>query len=389
MALALGGALATTHATATDGDVQLESASEVELSVWERGPARKWRFRIVNRGAEPVRLATDPRLLWFDIRVPGKKKHERCRLPKALFPRKVDKEFAEVLKPGHAFAMDFDPRLYCFDAGAQRRLVPGSLLTPHFGWPEKTKTRWVKGKRSEVAVEEQEKPFAIAPTKKDSDLEPQKEIAGEPFALRSTYAAWASPHFKPPEDPDLNKDAKAEPPTTPSITLFRGSDARAERTATVTVSLENPTKRAIRVYFRRELLTFSIMGPDGLVTCQPPERKRNPDPQAFLRLRPGRKLRITSRLVELCQRGTFARPGLYVIHAQFDATESGDEFGYDAFTGQLETPRPTVVRIRTGTEPFRMRDADDRGKSRKARHGKHGKKGKRGKRGKKRRDGER
>ncbi len=316
------------------------TAPSIEFAVWERGPARVWRLRVVNRGTEAIRLATDPRLLWFEVEVPGKKKRVTCRLPPELFPRKVDPEFTVVLEPEHAFALAFDPRLYCFDPGTQ--LVPGSILWPHFGWPDEKRTTWKRGRRVES---EPGPPFVARAVDKSSSLAPSKNVQGEPRALRSSYSAWSGVRIR--EGAPRGQE--------PTLSMSKGSDAHAERTATVEVKLKNPSKKRHRVYFRRELLTFEVMGPDGLVTCRPSERDRHPDAQAFLSLWPGRTVTITSRLVELCHRGTFGRPGLYLINATFDATESGEDFGYDAFVGQLTTRAPIAVRIRTGTKPFAMK----------------------------------
>ena len=288
-ALSLSLLAASVAAEPNDGDGKKKP--DIEFSVWERGPLAVWRLRVVNRGDEPIRLATDPRLLWFEVEVPGKKKRSVCRLPKPLFPRKADAEFVVTLEPDHAFALAFDPRLYCFDAGSQ--LVPGSILWPRFGWPEDKKKVWKRGKLQKKKPEE---PFAVEAVDDESDLEPVKHLEGEPRSLRSSYAAWSGVRIR--ED-----EGKA---TQPTLSMTKGSDAHAERTATVTVTLKNPTKKRHRVYFRRELLTFEVMGPEGLQTCRPAERFRHPEAQAFMSLWPGRKVRITSRLVELCQRGTFA-----------------------------------------------------------------------------------
>src|SRR5690606_4863414 len=107
-------------------------------------------------------------------------------------------------------------------------------------------------------------------------------------------------------------------------------------------------KRTHYVYFRRELLSFEVMGPGGLVSCDPQPDTRAPDRQAFLRLSPGRSMTITSRLVELCPKGTFSRPGFYLVHARFDADDSGEELCLDAYVGRVASETPANVRIRTG-----------------------------------------
>ena len=359
-ATALAAAIALTTAPAALAEDAPASPPKLDLSISERGPGMPWRMRILNQGDEPVRLATDPRLLWFDVKVPGARKKTTCRIPKGLFPFRVDPDFAVVLEPDRAFALEFDPRLYCFAAGPQKKLVPGALVTPHFGWPEKTKTVWRKGKRVKKKLD-QFPPFAVEPVAEETDVEKTKGIVGTPFALRSTYADWTG-HTPLPKEGEGEKPD----PTPLALTMSRGSDARAERTATVAVKLRNRSKRSLRVYFRRELVSFEIMGPDGLVVCNPKPDDRAPDRQAFLRMRPGRTMTIHSRLVELCPRDTFGRPGLYLINAWLDATDAGHRFGIDAFTGRIPTTRPAAVRIRSGTKPFLI-------KKKKKKRGKHAK----------------
>jgi hypothetical protein len=105
------------------------------------------------------------------------------------------------------------------------------------------------------------------------------------------------------------------------------------------------------VYVRRELISFEVMGPRGLVNCDPEPDLRAPDRQAFEYLRPGGKVTITSRLVELCPRGTFAQPGLYLVHARLDANQTGDEYDLEAYVGRIVSKQPVSVRIRTGETP--------------------------------------
>jgi hypothetical protein len=69
-------------------------------------------------------------------------------------------------------------------------------------------------------------------------------------------------------------------------------------------------------------------------------------------LNPGGSLTITSRLIELCPDDTFARPGLYVVEAGFDAAADGKEFGFDAFVGHLVADRGVVIRVQKGDLPF-------------------------------------
>lgn len=324
---------------------------ELSLSVQERGPRQPWQLTVRNDGKEAAMLFADPRLLSFEVKVPGKKQSARCRLPDGLVPKQPDRRTRVVLGPGEGVTHSFDPRLYCFAAGGQWQLVPGAIVEPRFGWDERTRTVWKQGKRSTVALPSPP-PFVATGLAQDPDDlglgDGVKSLRAEPFALRSEYARWSATR--------LEEDRKL-PPGPLSLELTQGSDAAAELSASLSLVVRNRSKRTQQLYFRRELVTFEIMGPDGLSTCNSEPDLRAPDRQAFITLAPGRSLSILSRLVELCPRGAFARPGLYLVHARFDSTESGEEFGMDAYVGRVFSPEPAAIRIRTGELPFLKRRA--------------------------------
>ncbi len=338
--------------------------SPLAFHVSERGPRLPWRLSIENVSDEPVRLVADPRLLSFKVEVPGKRKTASCRLPRNLVPKRQDPRTFVILGPGEGVVHHFDPRLYCFAAGGQWRLVPGAIIRPRFGWPEKTKSAWKRGKKVPVKVE-QKPPFVAhvldGKVKQIDDDTPGgiKGLSSETFALRSEYARWAKTRL------EADRARRDKGPIQMRVT--QGSDARAEIYASISLKLKNRSKRTRRLYFRRELVSFEIMGPNGLTTCDAQPDLRSPDRQAFLSLRPGRTLTVRSRLVELCPRGTFARPGLYLVHARLDSRVNGNEFGIDAYTGRVVSESPATVRIRTGDQPFlrrrsmrRSRNPDDR-----------------------------
>jgi hypothetical protein len=311
----------------------------IALEVSEKGPNLPWTLVIRNDGAEPVRLVADPRLLWFEVDAPGNKKTQVCRLPAGLFPPKPAKDHEVVLKPHDRVTSKFDPRFQCFAAGGQSLLVPGAVVKPRFGWPEKTKTTWKKGKRVEVPVA-QPPPYVAQAV----DRPAVKLLRGEPWALRSSYAAWARA--------GLAADGEPEGPL--ELKLTRGSDADVELSTEIAFTVRNRSRETQRVFLRREFITFEVISQDAAVTCDPQPDARAPDPQEFVTLRPGGSSSLSSRLVELCPRGTFARPGLYLVHARFDAKESGDEFDVNAYVGRVSTSRPITIRIRKGDEKPRL-----------------------------------
>lgn len=359
VALLPSGALAGPASNKTAGRKSAQSSSTTPdrglvFSVSEQGPGLPWRMSIVNQGQQPSLVVADPSLLWFDVRVPGKRRVQTCRLPHGLFPSRPAARAEVVLRPGEGVVHSFDPRLYCFASGGQWRLVPGAFVSPHFGWPAKKKKVWRHGHLVRETVK-QSAPFVAGPPPRrhrhhrhdNAAAHSIKELEATPFALRSTYAVWSSTR--------IGKDTE-QPETGPlELTISHGSDASNERTATIALRLKNRSKHGVRFFLRRELISFEVMGPDGLETCDPQPDERAPDRQAFLYLRPGHSMTLYSRLVELCPRGTFAQPGLYLIHARYDANRSGARWGLHAFVGRVVTRRPGSIRIRHGAHPFMMR----------------------------------
>lgn len=326
----------------------------LSLSIAHRGPTVPWELEIENTGSAPVHLSADPRLLWFEVKVPGKTRTTTCRLPTELFPSRPAPGTGLVLEPGDRATHRFDPRLYCFAASGQTQLVPGTQVSPRFGWPERRRTRWVAGKRLEETLDEP--PYVgrtLDPTTapcgaakgsrgpSEEDGPGVKLLSAPGFALGSEYAAWSRVRVAP----DPAEDSPFQ------LTLVQGSDATAERTATVQLALVNRGSRARYVYFRRELVSFEVVGPSGHALCDPQPDARSPDRHAFQRLAPGQRITVYNRLVELCPRGTFGSPGLYMVHARFDAARDGAEYDLDAFVGRAATSSPVGVRIRTGSRP--------------------------------------
>jgi hypothetical protein len=215
-------------------------------------------------------------------------------------------------------------------------LVPTAQVTPHYGWPDKTKRVWHKGH-----MEEQKLPAVPPFVAEPDDMRaegPAKNLVGNPVILDARYAAWALDPANP--DEDAGDD--------PALEMVRGSDARSELSVIASIRVRNPSKSRLAVFVRRELITFEVLTPRGTITCASEPDKRDPDRRAYTTLSPHASMKLVSRLVELCPRGTFANSGLYLIHARFDADAAADgsDFDLDAFTGSLHTSRPVAVRVR-------------------------------------------
>lgn len=363
-----------TAAEPNDGRTRLG----LRLAVLSQGPDFPWLIAAVNRGTESLRVLFDLRTLSLEVMPPeppaeGKKKPRPpkatvCTLPKDVVPTRASESFELVLEPGEGVVDSFDPRLYCLPTQGVSPLVPGATVTVRLGFPEKTKMVWQKGKQ-EKKVLEQTPPFVArlaevkAPEPPSAPAQQAPKAAGETAEL--TFERFAVKQLVA-EGVELGQEyaeaASARESQSLALRLTRGSDARTEREATVTVNLLNQSDERQMVYFRRELVSFEIAGPTGLVGCNAGPDERAPERLSFITLAPGRSATATSRLIELCPPGSLRLPGLYLVHGRFEASEGGEKFGLNAFRGMIVSDKPALVRVRKGwgdlpaqKEPLRVR----------------------------------
>lgn len=376
----------------TETELALKQA--LHLQIVEAGPDERWQVVLSNRGRSPVQIATDPRLLAFEARVPGKAETVTCRLPEGMQPRSRDLRHRPLF-PGAQYTFSIDPLMYCFETGDQTILVPGTFVTPVYGFAEKTKTQWSFGRKYQERLAQvapyaaalvdptRIRPFGppprddaseagtsdettadVSPSSNDANeggeptsdaTEPEvskeglKNLTGEGFALRSEYQGWAKtrPH----------RDSLGDSPRAGlRLSISSGSDAQTARDVTVTVKLENQSDTPQRVYFRRDLVSFLIHSPDGEHRCSAESAElRAPDKQAFITLAPGKSSSFTTRLIEFCPAESFARAGFYYVSAVLPATSPADYRDEEIFTGKLVTSRRRAVRLHKGELPFLIR----------------------------------
>jgi hypothetical protein len=352
------------------------------LALVDQGPDAPWLIAIVNRGTEPLRVTPDLRTLSLTITPPtpepdpSKKakpvrapKPVTCVLPRDLSPSEEEPAVETLLEPGEGLVDSFDPRLYCLGV-AKSPLVPGAQVVGRLGWAEKTKSVWKKGKREQVVLE-QTAPFVVRRLAPEGSL-PDAAPAPAPAALHASE----EPGVAPRSDADGIKQlvtasitlgseyaprAPAPDPEPLGLLLTRGSDARTERDATISVSLVNRSKKPQRVFFRRELVSFEISGPSGIVTCEPGPDNRAPDRSSVKMLRPGGRISAISRLIELCPAGALRRPGLYLVHGRFQGIGgAADPQAPPAFEGRLVSHDPVQIRVRRGWGPLPPQRAPER-----------------------------
>jgi hypothetical protein len=348
---------AVAHALlAKTGEAPGAAALGLRFEIVELGSELPWGFAVVNRGTEAAQIDFDARLLTLEIMPPPDPKAKAnakpvkptlCRLPAGVVPSAVDPALALKLEPGEGLVQNFDPRLYCLGK-TPAPLVEGAVVTPRFGWPVKMKVSWHGGKREESPAVQNE-PFVAEPIEARGSLPANggdiserrlKELSGTPLTLGSDFATG------------VQAASEAAPDPSGLALSITGGDAADEGAAVATATFTNHGKKKQDLYFRRELITYEVSGPDGAFQCAPEPDLRSPDRSAFQTLRPGGKISAVSRLIEMCPAHTFARPGLYLVHARFDAADSGVDYGLHAFMGRLVSQKPALVRVRAGELPF-------------------------------------
>jgi hypothetical protein len=376
----------------TGESIEHDNPLHVRLEVTPRPAGERWVVAVVNRGTEPASVLFDLRRLTLELEAPEDPKKPRpkwqkkpkptlCKLPDGFGGALAQDEEPYRLEPGEGLVRTFDPRLYCISGAGDSLLKRGQTITPKLGFvPKPPRVIYRQGKRTEVPSL-QSPPFVAepAPPLAPADAAPAGDAArvAEPEPAPAAKAVAATPVKVDPENDPRVKELKAsafeltadllggegeEDPSLPlALRLLRGSDVANERTATASVEVRAKGKKT-SVYFRRELVSYTVHGPDGIRGCDPQPDDRAPDRQAYSSLAPGQAVSVTSMLAELCPNLTFGRPGLYLLSARFDATRDGSEFGLRAFTGRLESRRQALLRIRTGdlpplppAEPLRVR----------------------------------
>lgn len=346
----------------------VDNPLHLRLEVTPLPVGERWLVAVVNRGTEPASVLFDLRRLTLSLETPEDPQKPRpkwqkkpaplvCKLPEGFGGPQAFEETPRRLEPGEGLVRTFDPRLYCVSSNGESLLKTGQLVTPKLGYaPKPPKVVYRQGKRTEVAVL-QSAPFVAepapaeaasrAPAVPDPEHDSRvKELVAGSFELTR----------------ELSGNEAEEDTSLPlTLRLLRGSDVANERTATVTLEVRARGQKT-SVYFRRELVSFTVHGPDGIRGCDPQPDDRAPDRQAYSTLAAGKALTATSMLAELCPNYTFGRPGLYLLSARFDAVRDGAEFGLGAFTGRLESPSQALVRVRIGDwppwppeEPIRVR----------------------------------
>jgi hypothetical protein len=385
---------------------------EAQARMWLVAPTVEgpWTLRIDNEGTVGLRIPADTRLLRLEVEGWEKKaKPLKCAVPDSMRPTAFPERRALLLAPGHSYVEQIDPRLFCFGKGADA-LEGGVMVHARFGWdPPKKGVK--KAPEPPFAAESTEAEPSVAPLRElrapsivigyvplpdappppDAGPKTTPDAATQPAAGGAAPApanapanapaganapapasaganapasapASASAPAQQPASPDAgNKPASDAPPAPPAVADERAGrleisgpsyvDAASPRGVTFTTTVTNAGKRPVTVALRPWMLSFQIDGPFGKSgTCGGSEPRGSLPRDAFQTLKPGSKSTLAVMLSEICPKDAFSRPGLYRVTPTLSAGETSPNV--QAYTAELSAPKPVLVRVASGPEPF-------------------------------------
>ncbi len=300
---------------------------DVRLTVAEESPSR-WRMRVENAGAVPVRVMADARLLSFEVTPAGAKKALRCVLPGDMRPEVAD-ERALVVPPQRAYVESFDPRVYCFGAAEAAALAPGAAVVAHLGWASPPKGRKAAG------------PFEVEPLEGVTPaVAPAKEIVSAPW----TVAAVAGVSAEPPSLAASTDDGAASL----VVSSQEHADATHANEVAVAVTVANHGTKPTTFLFRTETLAFDVIGPDGTLSrCGGTRAVDSPIRELYDTIAPKGHRAISVLLSQLCPRHTLDLAGVYEVTSILDTRRaSGRSVGLVTFDGVATATKATRLRLR-------------------------------------------
>jgi hypothetical protein len=352
-------------------------------------PMGPWRLRVENTGSAPVRLIADARLVTMDVEATAQEEDDaqaaaasadphnagamqngsaarkarrkkgplvvHCRLPAEMRPVDEDDGRALVVPPGRAYAETFDVRAICFGA-ALDTLVPGAKVTPHYGWPSRTKT--AKSATRAHGKEGFSGPAVVGPVDSASVTASAGAVASvaELDAPSLTLAAppILDPNMVRPPMPDEDRDGDGVVDNPPkidrhhhlvlSLPRYVDHESRVDIPAPLTLTNEGDRPRA--VFYRASRVRYEVTPPVGeRVGCGAPPDE-TPLREFYTHLRPGQSSHLAMVVSAVCDVDVFARAGVYEVIAHLDESGlAGAQDTLGAFAGVLST-KPMLVRVR-------------------------------------------
>lgn len=150
-----------------------------------------------------------------------------------------------------------------------------------------------------------------------------------------------------------------------TLTATHYADARRPTDIQLSVQAHNTGERPVFVALRSRMLSFHVLGPNGVVRCQRPSVDHAVPRDLFRTLHHGKHVHMDVLLAEVCPPGTFDRPGLYFAIPELHADADGRQYGLSAITGLVTTRDPgdpggthqveddaTLIRVTRGRRSF-------------------------------------
>jgi hypothetical protein len=412
LGLALATALAPSPARAQDDDAPpaegdpLRPATPVQLRV-EPTDGALWKLTLTNRSDATWRVAADARLLTVELigaplpdlvarkqkggakpRSFPRAKLTRCQMPAGMRPPGIVPSRALVLHPGESYVELVHPVALCGAAAIVDALRPGAIVYPSFGTPEKRKKnapprplppppyvaeplreqegvqplRWIEATPFVLPARDERPPgeLAAAPEAPHATTTPPTAPGAGPSA--SPSPAHTSTGTPSPDSPSAPANAPPPPPEpddyAPRLTLDAPAraDAANARNALLSATLRNAGKTPVSMRLRPDALVFRVKlvgpahGPEA--ECGFANARRASVRDFFSTLGAGKTRSLSALLGELCPGEVLSRPGVYEVWPRVELHENGERFDIAAVTGTFAARSPTLLRLRSGAQPY-------------------------------------
>jgi hypothetical protein len=302
-------------------------AANATLHVTPGALGTPWTFEITNTDDTPLRIVADSRLLSLDL-TPGDdgdddappKKHGRpvhCALPSEVRPS-TDSDRVQFLPPDITYVVEFDPRMYCFDAHDAAALTPDAKLVAHLGWSPSSSRAGTP-------------PFVADETLNGQERVGMKQLVSQTVTVPDTISS---------EPPPMHRHALV-------VRAPTRIDAESGRTLIINVSVENTTTRPVHLMLRPETLAFEVSSPRGVYWCSGKTHQASAIAEVFRTIPPHGKASTSVLLASICPDATFKSAGVYTVEARIDTRHaSGRSIGIETFDGVVHAEDETLVRVR-------------------------------------------
>jgi hypothetical protein len=303
--------------------------SPVSFAIEPAAGSTVWRWTLRNVTDRPVEVATDRRLVWFEV-APGPAAAGRrgpsraARCVHDARPTRTEGAARTLLAPGQSYSERVDLRDTCalrLPAG----LVAGAAVVAHYG-------------------------FAPLPARGTSPARWRARtlvVDALPYPVNDLTAAVTAPSLPAPP--------AADAPAAPGLTLVgRGAQAAAGEGLTAAVTLRNEGPRPRWTLFRTAMFGFELETPAGrAVRCDQLARETSPFRELFVRLGAGGGRAARLAVAEFCPAGALDEAGIYQARAVFESRADGQPWlTGEVFTGRLRSA-PFVLRVSRGRARYR------------------------------------